>query len=135
MLAINKCNILTKKGSKIQCDKCESNYHLGCAGLSKSAYIPTTLWYCYQCHEDIFPFINISVKQVSNLSFNSLYVDKHPNQIRSMYNSSHNSPEINNICMFVPKRSAVPIHLFHAHHVTALSTCHALNCQKNYLMI
>ena len=33
---------------------------------------------------DIFPFSNISVRQVSNLSFNSLSLDRHPNQLRSI---------------------------------------------------
>ena len=100
-----KCNILTKQGTSIQCDKCENNYHLGCAGLSKTAYIPTTLWYCYQCHEDIFPFNSIPVKQVNSLSFNSLYLDKHPNQIRSIHNSSHNNePVYNGICYVCSKK-------------------------------
>ena len=84
----HKCNILTKDGTKIQCAKCEKKYHLRCAGLSKTAYIPTTSWYCYQCHEDIFPFNTISVSQVLNLSFNSLNFDKHPNQLRTIHNSS-----------------------------------------------
>ena len=42
------------------------------------------MWYCYQCQEDIFPFNNISVRQVSNLSFNSLSLTRHPNQLRSI---------------------------------------------------
>ena len=63
------------------------NYHLRCAGLSKTAFIPTTQWYCYQCQEDIFPFNNISVRQVSNLSFNSLSLARHPNQLRSIHST------------------------------------------------
>ena len=95
----NKCNILTKQGTSIQCDKCENIYHLGCAGLSKTAYIPTTSWYCYQCHEDIFPFNSISIKQVNNFTFNSLHLDKHPNHIRSIHNSDHHdNPQFSNNC-------------------------------------
>ena len=83
----NKCNILTKDNTRIKCDKCDKNYHLRCAGLSKTAFIPTTQWYCYQCQDDIFPFNNISVRQVSNLSFNSLSLVRHPNQLRSIHSA------------------------------------------------
>ena len=79
----NKCNILTNPGNKIQCERCLHHFHLRCAGLSKAAYIPTVAWYCFQCHEDIFPFSNISIKQISNLTFNSLYPERHPNQLCS----------------------------------------------------
>ena len=59
-----KCDIVSRHGHKIQCQKCENLYHLKCAGLSKNAYIPTTSWYCYQCNEDIFPFNTISPKKI-----------------------------------------------------------------------
>ena len=95
----HKCNILTKDCSKIQCERCEQKYHLRCAGLSKTAYIPTTSWYCYQCNEDIFPFNIISVNQILNLSFNSLNLDKHPNQLQSIHNASpNNEPDFSSIC-------------------------------------
>ena len=105
----NKCNILTKQGNSIQCDKCENNYHLSCTGLSKTAYIPTTSWYCYQCHEDIFPFNSITIKQVFNLTFNSLNLDKHPNHIRSIHNSIQNldnnvNPQFSNNCNVCDKK-------------------------------
>ena len=103
----NKCNILTKDNTKIKCDKCNQNYHLRCAGLSKTAFIPTTMtgttiWYCYQCQEDIFPFNNISVKQISNLSFNSLSSARHPNQLRSIHSThtqnDNQEPTYSNKC-------------------------------------
>ena len=101
----NKCNILTKQGTSIQCDKCENIYHLSCAGLSKTAYIPTTSWYCYQCHEDIFPFNSISAKLVNNLTFNSLHLDRHPNYIRSIHNSDHrDTPQFSNNCNICSKK-------------------------------
>ena len=37
--------------------------------------------------------------------------------------------------MSVLKKLTVLIHLYHAQHVSALSTCHVLNWQKNFLMI
>jgi hypothetical protein len=52
-------------------------------------------WYCYQCHENIFPFNSISVKQVSNLSFNSLSLDRHPNQLRTIHPTLNNHNEKN----------------------------------------
>ena len=108
-----KCNII-RHGTKIQCDKCKHKYHLRCAGLSKSAYIPTTPeWYCYQCNEDIFPFNSISVKQVSNLTYNSLNLSRHPNQIRSIHSSQGNEPIFDQKCTTCCKRvnqpnSAIP---------------------------
>ena len=111
----NKCNILTNPGNKIQCERCEKYYHLRCAGLSKTAYIPTTAWYCFQCHEDIFPFSRLSIKQISNLTFNSLCPDRHPNQLRSIHNSLHATKvpkfdETCNVCSkkVVQKNSAIP---------------------------
>ena len=86
----------------MKCDKCEKNYHLRCAGLSKTAFIPTTMWYCYQCQEDIFPFNNISVRQISNLSFNSLSSARHPNQLRSIHSThtqnDNQEPTYSNKC-------------------------------------
>ena len=66
----NKCEILTRHSFPIKCDNCYKYYHLKCAGLSQTAFIPLTTWFCYQCHEDIFPFNSITVKQVSAMSFN-----------------------------------------------------------------
>ena len=79
----NKCNILTRHTHPIQCENCEKFYHLRCAGLSKTAYICTTSWYCYQCNEDIFPFNKLTVKQLSSLAFNSIDSNKHPNKLFS----------------------------------------------------
>ena len=110
----NKCNLLTKGGLKIQCDKCDKKYHLRCAGLSKTAYIPTTAWYCYQCHEDIFPFNKIPVNQVAKLTFNSLNLNRHPNQLRSIHVSSHKSTPVYNhqcnVCQTIVHQpnSAIP---------------------------
>ena len=111
----HKCNILTKDCSKIQCEKCGKRYHLRCAGLSKTAYIPTTSWYCYQCHEDIFPLNTISVNQILNLSFNSLDFDKHPNyvpqlpQLRTIHNSSPiDEPGFSDKCNVCLKKSVSP---------------------------
>ena len=109
----NKCNLL-QYGTKIQCEKCEKKYHLRCAGLSKTAYIPTSAWYCYQCQAEIFPFNTISVKQVSSLTFNSLNLNRHPNQIRSIHVSlQNNEPILNPNCNICFKRvnqpnSAIP---------------------------
>ena len=90
-------------------------YHLRCAGLSKTAYIPTTAWYCYQCHEDIFPFNSISIKQVSSLTFNSLSLNRHPNQLRSIHSSLHkvSVPYFDGCCNVCSKKvnhpnSAIP---------------------------
>ena len=83
-----KCNIPTKERTKIQCEKCNKKFHLRCAGLSKTAYIPTTSWYCYQCHGDVFPLNTISVNQLLNLSFSSRNFDKHPNQLKTVHNST-----------------------------------------------
>ena len=104
----NKCNILTKDNTKIQCDNCNKKYHLRCAGLSKTAYIPTTMWYCYLCQENIFPFNSISVRQVSNLSYNSLNLTRHPNQLRSIHSSltaNYHEPEFINKCNVCLKKS------------------------------
>ena len=110
-----KCNILTKNSTKIQCEKCEKKFHLICAGLSKTAYIPTTSWYCYQCHEELFPFNSISVKQVCNLAFNSLKLNTHPNQIHSIHSnySQNTKTEFKCICNVCSKNinqpnSAIP---------------------------
>ena len=104
----NKCNILTKDNTKIKCDKCNLTYHLRCAGLSKTAYIPTTKWYCYQCQANIFPFNNISVRQVSNLSFNSLSLTRHPNQLRSIQQThtqnDNQDPAYSNKCNVCTKK-------------------------------
>ena len=89
----NKCNILTRHGSKIQCERCEKHYHLKCAGLSKTAFIPTTSWYCYQCNEDIFPFNAISVKKINDQSFNSINLDRHPNKLRNLYSAADKNTE------------------------------------------
>ena len=90
----HKCNILTKDCSKIQCERCEQKYHLRCAGLSKTAYIPTTLWYCYQCQEEIFPFSNVTIRQFFALSFNSLNLTNHPNQLRTLHSSYSNNLDL-----------------------------------------
>ena len=104
----NKCNLL-QYGNKIQCEKCEKKYHLRCAGLSKTAYIPTSAWYCYQCQAEIFPFNSISVKQVSSLTFNSLNLNRHPNQIRSIHVSlQNNEPIFNPNCNICFKRVNQP---------------------------
>ena len=104
----NKCNLLTKGGVKIQCNKCDKRYHLRCAGLSSKAYIPTTLWYCYQCHEDIFPFNKLTVKQVSNLAFNSLNLNKHPNQLPTIHATTHKEPEYICKCNVCRKKVTQP---------------------------
>ena len=85
----NKCDILTRHSSPIKCDNCYKYYHLRCAGLSQTAFIPLTTWFCYQCHEDIFPFNSITVKQVSAMSFNSIDTSKHPNKLRTLNTSCH----------------------------------------------
>ena len=104
----NKCNIL-QHGTKIQCSKCEKKYHLRCAGLSKTAYIPTTAWHCYLCQEDIFPFNTISVKQLSSLTFNSLNLNRHPNQIRSLHVlPQNNEPRFTSNCKICCKRVNLP---------------------------
>ena len=79
----NKCNIITRHSHPIQCENCEKFYHLRCAGLSKTAYICTTSWYCYQCNENIFPFNKLTIKQLSSLAFNSIDSNKHPNKLFS----------------------------------------------------
>ena len=93
-----KCEILTeRKDTKIQCDKCENLYHLHCTGLNKTSFIPDRTecpWYCYQCNEDLFPFNTIAVKKLTNLSFNSLHPNKHPNQFRKLH-SNCNDVQIN----------------------------------------
>ena len=80
-----KCDIVSRHGHKIQCQKCENLYHLKCAWLSKNAYIPTTSWYCYQCNEDIFPFNTISPKKILSLSYNSNLLDRHPNRFKRLH--------------------------------------------------
>ena len=121
----NKCNILTRHNHPIQCDKCDKFYHLRCAGLSKTAYIPTTSWFCYQCNEDIFPFNSISVKQISTLTFNSIETNKHPNKLRTLHISLPHTQEVkyfNNKCSVCHKtvaqtKAAIPCpsckHLIH----------------------
>ena len=123
----NKCNILTRHSHPIQCEKCEKYYHLRCAGLSKTAYIYTTSWYCYQCNENIFPFNKLTVKQLSTLSFNSIDSNKHPNKIYShhTYSQNFNKPgraTYNSACKVCRKKvnqpnSAIPCpscnHLIH----------------------
>ena len=111
----SKCNILTKDNTKIQCEKCNKKYHLRCAGLSKTAYIPTTCWYCYQCQEEILPFINVSVRQIKNYSFNSLSRSTHPNQLRSIHLSQnmYQEPDYSHKCKVCCKNvdrvaSAIP---------------------------
>ena len=89
----SKCSILTRNNTKIQCEKCMKSYHLRCAGLSRTAYIPTTCWYCYQCQLEIFPFNNLSVSQITNVSFNSLNLISHPNQLRSLISSQNVTQE------------------------------------------
>ena len=90
----NKCNILTRHSLPIKCDNCAKHYHLRCAGLSQTAFIPTTTWHCYQCSEDIFPFNSITVKQVISLTFNSINSNKHPNKFRTLCNTQHNNNNV-----------------------------------------
>ena len=87
-----KCNILTKGSLKIKCEFCDKNYHFKCAGLNKNSYIYTP-WYCLKCNENIFPFINLSVKKILALSFNSLDLSRHPNKLRTLHTlkTSHNN--------------------------------------------
>ena len=98
----NKCNILTRHKQPIKCENCEKSYHLRYAGLSKTAYISTTSWFCYQCHENIFAFNKLTVKQVLSLSFNSCNTNKHPNKLRRLRSCSqqvhHLSSTYNDIC-------------------------------------
>ena len=98
-----KCEILTeRKDIKIQCDNCENLYHLHCAGLSKSAFIPDRTecpWFCYQCNENLFPFNSIEIKKLKKLSFNSLTPDKHPNQLRKLFSATTaEQPEFKDKC-------------------------------------
>ena len=109
----SKCNILTKDNTKMQCDQCSKKYHLKCVGLSKTAYIPTTLWYCNQCQDEIFPLNTISLRQIYNLSFNSLSLYRHPNQLRSTHPSHNLEPEYSQKCNVCLKKvnqpaSAIP---------------------------
>ena len=110
-----KCNIITTDDVRIQCQKCENKYHLRCVGLSKTAFIPTTLWYCYLCLDEIFPYNSIPVKQICNLAFNSNNLDRHPNQFRSIHRVNPNSgpPVFNtrcNVCQKIVHKvdSAIP---------------------------
>ena len=82
---MQKCDIVSRHGREIQCQKCDNLYHLKCAGLSKTAYIPTTPWYCYQCNEEIFPFNTITPKKILSLSYNSNLLDRHPNRFRRLH--------------------------------------------------
>ena len=90
-------------------------YHLRCAGLSKTAFIPTTLWYCFQCLDEIFPYNTIPVKQICNLTFNSNNLSQHPNQFRSIHrvNNTNSEPVYKtkcNVCNKVVHKvdSAIP---------------------------
>ena len=83
-----KCNIITKGSLKINCNLCEKNYHFKCAGLNKESYIYTP-WYCFNCNDNIFPFNNLPPKKILSLSFNSLDLKRHPNQLRTLH-TSHN---------------------------------------------
>jgi hypothetical protein len=91
MKKCNKCNILTRHSVPIKCDCCQKYYHLRCAGLSQTAYIPTTTWNCYQCNEKIFPFNSLNAKQVTSLTFNSINTSKHPNRLFTLHTSTHNN--------------------------------------------
>ena len=112
----------------MKCDNCSKHYHLRCAGLSQNAFIPTTSWFCYKCHEDIFPFNSIPVKQVFAMTFNSTDLNKHPNKLRTLNTSSHRHARIipiakyNKICNVCTNKvgqpnSAIPCpscnHLIH----------------------
>ena len=120
----NKCDILTRHSKPIQCDKCAKHYHLRCAGLSQTAYIPTTSWHCYQCNEDTFPFNAISVQKLNSLTFNSLVTSIHPNKLRTLKipNIAQKIPVYSKICKVCVKNigkpdSAIPCpscnHLIH----------------------
>ena len=89
----NKCNILTRHNQPIKCDNCDKFYHLRCAGLSKTAFIPYTTWFCFQCLENIFPFSTLSVKQISFISFNSIDTIKHPNKLRTLHTDNQYSQQ------------------------------------------
>ena len=109
-----KCEILTNRNDpKIQCDNCDNLYHIHCAGLSKTAFIPNRTecpWFCYQCNENLFPFNAIAVDKLAKLSFNSLIPDKHPNQLRKLYLSTTKNvaTEFNNRCQICCKKVGSP---------------------------
>ena len=86
-----KCDIITKGSLKIKCDLCEKNYHFKCAGLNKQSYIYTP-WYCFNCTTNIFPFNNLPPKKILSLSFNSLVLNRHPNQFRRLHISLNENP-------------------------------------------
>ena len=110
-----KCEILTeRRGTKIQCDKCDNLYHLHCVGLSKTSFIPNRTecpWYCYQCNENLFPFNSVAIPKLVNLSFNSLIPNKHPNQFRKLYFKSNQSKvqlDLNDKCQVCSCKVGTP---------------------------
>ena len=108
-----KCNIITRDNVRIQCQKCENKYHLRCAGLSKTAFIPATLWYCYQCLDEIFPYNSIPVKQICNLAFNSNNLNRTPTNLEVFTMLIHHlSTRLN--AMYVIKLFTKLTQLFHA---------------------
>ena len=108
----NKCDILTRHSHPIQCDKCAKHYHLKCAGLSKTSYIPCTSWYCYQCNNETFPLNTVSVKQLHSLSFNSLECESksHPNKLRTLNTTKTDQkiPDFSKICKVCTKTIGKP---------------------------
>ena len=59
----------------IECDLCQSWYHLRCSQLSTKLYNYYTnnndLWLCRRCRNDTFPYNNLDDRTLFDLSFNS----------------------------------------------------------------
>ena len=71
MNCCNVCKKLIRTNSRvIQCFNCNEHFHAKC--ISKNFKITDyNFWLCFNCRQDIFPYINLTDSELLNLTFNS----------------------------------------------------------------
>ena len=129
----NKCNILTKQGTSIQCDKCENIYHLTCAGLAKLHTFQPLLGIAISVMKIYFLLIVYQLNK-SAILHSTLYTLTSTLTIFALFITMITTITLNLAITVtsVLKKLIVLTLLSHVLHVNAWPTNHVLNSAKRF---